>query len=359
MCGIPIDIQVRNFNLPTFEKSLEGLKKDLESIVAAYDLQDLTDWESIFEKWDAINQRDNSFLVSAHLVSAAFEENVQTYFRKPLFKELIKNELKLMKYDFDDRAKSKKKGEADTEEEIQEINSYFDFCTVIQAALTYMATNRSMLFEHLNKTYDFVFAVHTGTKLHDQKNPASRALYLFPMEVALWMAYKKFEIGFEGQLWPHQLMPYTFHWMMTILVQYCNNREAYIGKFSDTTDEVVLMNQLIYKTFDDRKKRQVSNSLLIEAKVAFLRAMCQMMALLDKEGLIKRFMTEKELMLGYDAKILTPYKDYFFLRRPTFAECTKSIQDQISAAPTVNCYLLRLLPRLRKSKLICSKPLRF
>ena len=126
-----MDVQVRNVQLPEVDVAIEGLKRDLQQIVQTYELTDIADWETLLEKWDAINARDNSFLVSAHFVTAAFEEGQTTYFRKFNLKDMIKNELKLLKYDIADRPKPKKKGDNDPDDDSQDLVNYFELSATL------------------------------------------------------------------------------------------------------------------------------------------------------------------------------------------------------------------------------------
>ena len=79
--------------------------------------------------------------------------------------------------------------------------NYYELSATLQQTLCYMSTNRQGLYDYLEKVYDFVYFVHVGTKLHDPKSQVSKALYIMPMEIALWVAAKKIEIGFETGLW--------------------------------------------------------------------------------------------------------------------------------------------------------------
>lgn len=332
-----MDVQVRNVQLPKVDVAIEGLKRDLQQIVQTYELTDIADWETLLEKWDAINARDNSFLVSAHFVTAAFEEGQTTYFRKFNLKDMIKNELKLLKYDITDRPKPKKKGDNDPDDDSQDLVNYFELSATLQQTLCYMSTNRQGLYDYFEKVYDFVYFVHVGTKLHDPKSQVTKALYILPMEIALWVAAKKIEIGFETGLWSAQIMPYALYWFLQIINQSANYRENLIGKFTETEQQAVAMNQYMLKSYDERRKKQVSDLIFMEAKIAYVKAVCQILLLLEEEGVLKKFMNDKELSMAYDTKIYNPFKDYFFMRRPNFSDCQKALRNQnIEYATSVN-----------------------
>ena len=75
------------------------------------------------------------------------------------------------------------------------------------------------------------------------------------------------------------------------------------------------------KSYDERRQKQVSDLIFLEAKIAYVKAVCQILLLLEEEGVLKKFMNDKELSMAYDAKIFNPFKDYFFIRKPHFSDC--------------------------------------
>lgn len=159
MCGIPIDTQVRTLSLPTFEVSLESLRKEFDSILSNYDLQNVESAMDLLKKWDKVNSRDNSFWVSSHLVSTAFADAADIYFQKLDMKDFIVDELKHFKYDWNAKIEVGKKNSTIN---MDEVHQYLECFQGIRSILVSMATNRSNLFSILDKTYDFIYFVHIG-----------------------------------------------------------------------------------------------------------------------------------------------------------------------------------------------------
>lgn len=164
MCGIPIDIQVRSLALPTFEVTLNNLRKEFDSLLQNYELQNVDSAMDLLKKWDRVNSRDNSFWVSSHLVSTAFGDSLEVYFQKLYMKDFIVDELKHYKYDWNAKIELGKKNNSIN---MDEVHQYLDCFRGIRSTLVSMATNRSNLFSHLDKTYDFIYFVHIGVGIFD------------------------------------------------------------------------------------------------------------------------------------------------------------------------------------------------
>lgn len=159
ICGIAIDVQVRSLDFPTLETSVEGIKSTFEAMISNYDLMNVNSALDLLQKWDTLNRKDNNFLLSAHLVTTAFNEDNETYFRKLEMKDFIVDELKHYKYDWVAKIDhAKKKGDTN----LDDVNTYLDCFKGIRSILVTMATNRSCLFSLLEKFVDFVYFVHIG-----------------------------------------------------------------------------------------------------------------------------------------------------------------------------------------------------
>lgn len=160
--GIAIDVQVRNHDFPTLDKSIEGLKNTFEAMVNNYELANVDSSLDLLQKWDKLNTKDNNFLIGAHIVTTAFDETYETYFRKLELKDFIVDELKHYKYDWVSKIEHAKKNKDYNPEDV---NSYLDCFKGLRCILVTMATNRSCLFSLLEKFVDFLYFVHMGVSL--------------------------------------------------------------------------------------------------------------------------------------------------------------------------------------------------
>ena len=152
------------------------------------------------------------------------------------------------------------------------------------------------------------------------------------MELALWTSSKKLEIGFEIDIWPHQMVPYVLFWMHNITSHMNGNRVAFLAPFNpnDHKGDALVYNKMFYAQKSERTKGSILTSYIDFGRLALMKANLIMLWILNKEGAMKRFMTDRELELAYDAKIYLPFSDFFFIRRPVFKDATKEIDDQMS-----------------------------
>lgn len=150
---------------------------------------------------------------------------------------------------------------------------------------------------------------------------------MFPMELALWTLSRKLEIGFELDLWPQQMMPHVLYWMHSITTHMNGNRVAFLSPFSpsDQTGNILTYNQLLYSQMKERARGFVFNAYFDYGRLTLMKANLVMLALLDKAGALRKFMTDRELELSYDAKIYLPFSEYFFIKRPRFNEAQGEI----------------------------------
>lgn len=159
ICGIAIDVQVRSQDFPKLDTSIDSLKNTFETMLSNYELMNVSSALDLLQKWDQLNTKDNTFLVSSHIVTTAFDENNETYFRKLEMKDFIVEELKHYKYDWISKIDQAKKTKAVN---MEDVNTYLDCFRAIRSILVTMATNRSCLFTLLEKFVDFVYFVHIG-----------------------------------------------------------------------------------------------------------------------------------------------------------------------------------------------------
>lgn len=334
--GIAIDVQVRTLEFPLFDKSVEGLKSTFEALVSNYELANVDSALDLLQKWDKLNSKENNFFVGAHIVTTAFDETYETYFRKLELKDFIVEELKHYKYDWVAKIENAKKNK---ETNLEDVNSYLDCFKGLRCILVTMATNRSGLFSLLEKFVDFLYFVHMGvnyfnqTKLHDKADSTSKGLFMFPMELALWTSSKKLEIGFELDLWPTQLVPFVLFWMHSMTNHMNGNRVAFLHPFSpyERKVELLALNKFYYDEKTARGRGFIYASYFDFGRLALMKANLVIVWLLEQAGAVKRFMNERELELAYDAKIYLPFADFFFIKRQRFYEAQKEINDQITA----------------------------
>lgn len=160
--GIPTDIILKNMPFHTFDVSVSYLHQLLEQTVEIFSLQDLTTIMDILNKWDRINNRNNSFIISAFISTLAFDGNNKSYFKKIDYTDLIKNELISLKFDIDKRLQHKAKYNNQMDAEEDDLTSYFEFRTTLHTVLSIMVTSRTHLYNYLEKTIDFTYFVHLG-----------------------------------------------------------------------------------------------------------------------------------------------------------------------------------------------------
>jgi hypothetical protein len=153
------------------------------------------------------------------------------------------------------------------------------------------------------------------------------------MELALWTSSKKLEIGFEIDLWPTQIVPYVLFWMHNITSHMNGNRVAFLSPFTPNNHkgDALLYNKMFYSQKNERTKSFILESYVDFGRMALIKANLVMLWLLCQEGATKKFMTERELRLAYDAKIYQPFADFFFFKRPTFADASEDISQQIKS----------------------------
>lgn len=335
--GIAVDVQVRTIEFPSVDQSIDSFRLELDSILANYDLQNISSAIDLLKKWNDVNTRDNSFWVSCHLVSTAFEDGPETYFKKIEFKDLIVEELKHLKYDWNEKLEMAKKNNSIN---IDDVSTYLDCFQSLRHVLMAMSTNRANFFAMLNKNIDFIYFVHNGvisphqTKLHDKSDQSSKALFMFPMELALWSFVKKFEIGFELDIWAGQMVPYVLLWMHTILTHLNGNRVSYLTPFNplDHKDNALTFNQLMYSNQSTvRTKQAIFDSYIDVGRLALIKSTIVIFWLLDQAGAVRKFMSDKELELAYDANIYFPMKDCFFVKKYLFNEAREEINKQIQS----------------------------
>lgn len=180
--GIAIDVQVRTQDFPSFDKTVEGIKNTLEAMLGNYELASVASALDLMQKWDRLNSRDNNFLVSSHVVTTAFDESNETYFKKIELKDFIVDELKHYKYDWVAKIENAKKNK---ETNLDDVNAYLDCFKGLRSILVTMATNRSALFTLLEKFVDFLYFVHIGVVLpsSDQTPRQGRPHFQRPLHV--------------------------------------------------------------------------------------------------------------------------------------------------------------------------------
>lgn len=159
--GVPIDIQIRNVKFMALNESIEFLRQMFDNMLNAYTLREFEDFSELLNKWDLVNQRDNSFFVSTHLALCALDPSTKDYFGYLPYKEIVKKNLGFYQYNFESDLTANKK---DKQEAIDDLTTYLDFNTSIQQLLSSMASSRPHLYNFLEKCIDFVYFVHLGVR---------------------------------------------------------------------------------------------------------------------------------------------------------------------------------------------------
>lgn len=106
----------------------------------------------------------------------------------------------------------------------------------------------------------------------------------------------------------------------------------------------MLYNKLIYSNdASDRSRLAILDSYVDVGRLALIRSTMLLLTILDKEGAVRSFMTEREKELAYDARILNPFKDCFYIKKYTFAEANQEIQNQMNKLgdTVISIYLSR------------------
>ncbi len=175
----------------------------------------------------------------------------------------------------------------------------------------------------------------TQTKLEDQNDRNSKAFYVVPLLLALWTLSKKLQISFDLDMWPKQLYPFVFYMLDAISTEYQKNSEfktPYFDYLKDTEND---KNMLLFTAFNDVRKRVVVRCFENVAKIAFCKAMTKITYILAQVKVIKPMMTEEELRLAYDAKILYSMKDIFFVPRLDFNRAKAVIEKDLVEGKSV------------------------
>lgn len=146
---------------------------------------------------------------------------------------------------------------------------------------------------------------------------------------------KKLQIGFDLHMWPEQMFPYVFYMLETTLTDYQRNSEfktPYFDYLKNTDND---RNVLLFDAFNETQRRVVVTCFENVAKIAFCKAMMKITYILAQAKVIRHMMSEEELKLAYDAKILLSFKDAFFLARSDFAKTKALIEKELAEGKTV------------------------
>lgn len=166
--------------------------------------------------------------------------------------------------------------------------------------------------------------------MYDKKDPTSRALSHFPLEIWYWMSIKKLEIGFELDLWPTQLTQHVYFWMHILYSQWDKNRTAtYKGfSFTATDEDSMIINKMLLDQCDASTKKRILQGYHMGAKITYLRSLSTVFHWLFQNNLLKKMMTDVEVHYAYDAR-LTLNQDVFFLKSYTFQECQQEMEEPL------------------------------
>jgi hypothetical protein len=154
---------------------------------------------------------------------------------------------------------------------------------------------------------------------------------MFPMELSLWASVKKLEIGFILNVWSPQLAPHILLWMYTLLNHLNSNRVASMPPFNplNNKDDSLLYNKLIYNNNKSGRSRQaILDSYIDTGRLALMRATMIMLWILNEAGAGRKFMTDIEKELAYNAKILHPFRECFYIKKYTYAEANIEMKNQ-------------------------------
>lgn len=154
---------------------------------------------------------------------------------------------------------------------------------------------------------------------------------MLPMELSLWASVKKLEIGFILNVWSPQLAPHILLWMYTLLNHLNSNRVASMPPFNplNNKEDSLIYNKLIYNNNKSGRSRQaILDSYVDTGRLALMRATMIMLWILNEAGAGRKFMTEIEKELAYDAKILHPFRECFYIKKYTYAEANIEMKNQ-------------------------------
>ena len=136
-------------------------------------------------------------------------------------------------------------------------------------------------------------------------------------------------------MWPKQLFPYVFYMLDLVTTDYQRSSEYKTPYFEYMRNTDNDKNILLFNAFNEAQKRVVVSCFENTAKIAFYKAMTKITYILAQVKVIKPMMTEEELRLAYDAKILFSFKDTFFISRSDFDRTKAQIEKELLEGKSV------------------------
>lgn len=129
-------------------------------------------------------------------------------------------------------------------------------------------------------------------------------------------------------------MPLILLWMYSLLGHLNSNRIAFMTPFNphDNKGDALAYNKIVYESEkSDRSREAKLESYFDMGRLACMKATMAILWILDHAGATRKFMTEKEIEMGYDAKVFMPFKDCFFVKKYSYQEAKDEIQKQVTA----------------------------
>lgn len=170
----------------------------------------------------------------------------------------------------------------------------------------------------------------TQTKIEQIQATPSKAFLIFPLELALTMYTRRFEIGLELEIYSRQEYICILVWMRQLYsIGRVNKKYYWIPGFNPnfTPEMGSIMSAMLEKS-DPVQLQAVVDYYILDAKLAYSRGLVRMLHFLLDANILKSYIVRERAELNYTNRFQC-MAEHLYVKRYSFEECMNEVSELV------------------------------